>query len=155
MFDTDGYGDGYKYAYPNFKRDVIREAQLDVEVQASGYAKKKTGRREEKDLEKAVMGMRIVRNEDDDLSEIESGEEDEDDEDDEDREYDENGEQVDGMGEYDSEDDLDEFNEGIEGLEEDIDADQEKAENEKIIEAISAGDKKLKMDKLGNYILEE
>ena len=39
MFDTDGYGDGYKYAYPNFKRDVIREKSLDVEVQASGYAK--------------------------------------------------------------------------------------------------------------------
>ena len=40
MFDTDGYGDGYKYAYPNFKRDVIREKSLDVEVQASGYAKR-------------------------------------------------------------------------------------------------------------------
>lgn len=45
MYDTDGYGDGYKYAYPNFKRDVVREKLLDVEVEASGYAKRRQVRR--------------------------------------------------------------------------------------------------------------
>lgn len=40
MFDTDGYGDGYKYAYPDFKRDVKRVKDLDIEVEASGYIKK-------------------------------------------------------------------------------------------------------------------
>ncbi|CAI5755980.1 unnamed protein product [Candida verbasci] len=127
MFDTSGYGDGYKYAYPNFKRDVIREKNLDVEVKASGYAKKRTGNRNDKDLEKALLGMRIKADEDEDLSEID------DEEDEEDHEE-----------EYDYEDEEDEFEE-----EKDLEE-----ENEKIIEALSAK-KPLKMDKLGNYILDE
>ncbi|KAK6877921.1 Serine/threonine-protein kinase RIO2 [Candida tropicalis] len=139
MFDTDGYGDGYKYAYPNFKRDVIREKALDVEVQASGYAKKKTGNREDKDLEKAVMGMRITTDENDDLSEIEDEQDDDDDDDEEG---------------YDDEDfEEDEEEEAFD--EEDHDEEAEAEENEKIITALSSGDKKLKMDKLGNYILDE
>lgn len=136
MYDTDGYGDGYKYAYPNFKRDVVREKLLDVEVEASGYAKKKTGKKEVKDLEKAVMGMRITTDETDDLSELE------DEEDEEQEDYDEEDDDED--EEYDEED-LD-FG--------DEDSNHEE-QNEKIIAAISSGDKNLKMDKLGNYILDE
>ncbi|KAG5420358.1 rio2 [Candida metapsilosis] len=134
MFDTDGFGDGYRYAYPNFKRDVVREKSLDVEVEASGYAKKKTGQKEVKDLEKAVMGMRITTDENDDLSELEDEEEES-----EEEEYDEDGED-DG---YDEEE-----------LELHAKEDDNDEENEKIIAAISSGDKNLKMDKLGNYILE-
>ncbi|RLV92372.1 Serine/threonine-protein kinase RIO2 [Spathaspora sp. JA1] len=133
MFDTEGYGEGYKYAYPNFKRDVVRCASLDVEVMASGYTKKKTGTKEDKDLEKAVMGMRIVATEDDDLSEVEDGEGDEyEEEEEDDDEYDDDEEEE----IFDNQEDSD-------------------SENEKIIAALSLGDKPLKMDKLGNYILDE
>lgn len=134
MFDTEGYGDGYKYAYPNFKRDVSRVKSLDVEVQASGYARKRTGNREDKDLEAAVLGMRVnvEDDEEDDRSEIDS-----------DYEHDEEEEE-----EEDEEDSIDEYD-----SEEEFKDDQE--ENEQIIEALSSGLKQLKMDKLGNYILEE
>lgn len=134
MFDTEGYGEGYKYAYPNFKRDVHRIKSLDDEVKASGYAKKMTGNREAKDLERAVQGMRITEDndedEDDDLSDFDA-EVEEADSDEEDEEYEEFEEEED-----DEEEELEE-------------------ENEKIIEALSSGVKTLKMDKLGNYILEE
>lgn len=39
MLDTEGFGDGYKYAYPDFKRDVKRTDNLDELVQASDLAK--------------------------------------------------------------------------------------------------------------------
>ncbi|CAD1808459.1 Serine/threonine-protein kinase RIO2 [Candida parapsilosis] len=143
MFDTDGYGDGYKYAYPNFKRDVIREKSLDVEVEASGYAKKRTGKQEVKDLEKAVMGMRITADETDELSEFEDDDEEAYDE--EDEEADDDDDDDDEEGDYYEEEDV-QFS--------DNDAAHEE-ENEKIIAALSAGDKNLKMDKLGNYILDE
>ena len=143
MFDTDGYGDGYKYAYPNFKRDVIREKLLDVEVEASGYAKKRTGKQEVKDLEKAVMGMRITADETDELSEFEDDDEEAYDE--EDEEADDDDDDDDEEGDYYEEEDV-QFS--------DNDAAHEE-ENEKIIAALSAGDKNLKMDKLGNYILDE
>lgn len=135
MLDTDGYGEGYKYAYPNFKRDVKRIKELDGEVKASGWTKKKD--KGDRDLESAVQGMRgLDLNEDeqddeqDDLSEVES-QDDEDDEDDD---------------EYSEED----FDDDFEEKEED-----DNEENEKIIEAISARSSNLKMDKLGNYILDE
>jgi RIO kinase 2 len=137
MLDTDGYGDGYKYAYPNFKRDVKRENSLDVEVKASGYAKKQTGNREDKDLESAVQGMRIN-----------NGEEEEDED-----EYND----LSDFSAEEAEEDSEEEELDLEDLE-DEDEDQEedlKQENEKIIEALSSGVKGLKMDKLGNYILEE
>lgn len=130
MFDTDGYGEGYKYAYPNFKRDVKRVKELDAEVKASGWTKKKD--KGDRDLESAVQGMRGLDLEEEDsqgdLSEVDS---------------------------QDEENDDDEYSE--EDFEEDFDEDEESdhEENEKIIEAISAGSKNLKMDKLGNYILEE
>lgn len=127
MFDTDGYGDGYKYAYPNFKRDVSRVKELDAEVKASGWTKKKD--KSDMDLEQAVQGMRAVTLEDE-LSEVESEDDYE-------------------SGDYESEDydDYDDYD-----VEED---DEASDENEKIIEALSSGSKNLKMDKLGNYILED
>lgn len=126
MFDTDGYGDGYKYAYPNFKRDIKRVKSLDNEVKASGYAKKRTGNREDKDLENAVQGMRF-NDDEDDLSELDSEPNVDDDE-----EY--------SSDEYESEE---------------LEPEEDKQENEKIIEALSNGVKELKMDKLGNYILDD
>lgn len=127
MFDTEGYGEGFKYAYPNFKRDIKRVKELDAEVKASGWTKKKN--KEDTDLESAVQGMRALDLDDeDDLSEVETEDDDE--------------------SEYDSE-----YDELEEESEEEEEAHDE--ENEKIIEAISAGSKNLKMDKLGNYILEE
>ncbi|WPK27584.1 hypothetical protein PUMCH_004977 [Australozyma saopauloensis] len=132
MLDTDGYGEGYKYAYPNFKRDVLRMHQLDAAVSASGYVKKKS--REDRDLESAVVNMRALElgSSDDDASEFDS-----------DVDYD------------DSEDgyDSDEYEE--EDLDDDNLAEDEAAENEKIISALSSGSQNLKMDKLGNYIIEE
>lgn len=130
MFDTEGYGDGYKYAYPNFKRDVSRVKSLDVEVQASGYARKRTGNREDKDLEAAVLGMRIN---------VEDEEEGEDDRSEIDSDYEQDEETEDSIEEYESEEELKDDEE----------------ENEQIIEALSSGVKQLKMDKLGNYILDE
>lgn len=138
MFDTDGYGEGYKYAYPNFKRDVLRIAELDMEVKASGYTKKKN--KEDKDLESAVIGMRALELDDgneDSASEFESGEEFDNSEDDEEEEDDD----YEGYS-------LEEFNT-------EQNSEEEEEENEKIISALSAGSKNLKMDKLGNYILEE
>ncbi|CAK7896033.1 serine/threonine-protein kinase Rio2p [[Candida] anglica] len=129
MFDTDGFGEGYKYAYPNFKRDVVRVKSLDNEVKASGYAKKRTG--EDSDLEKAVAAMRGLGEEDEEELQEEEEEEEE---------------------EEDSEEDSDEdFYEEEEEEEEE----EHEEENEKIIEALSSGVGKLKMDKLGNYILED
>lgn len=134
MFDTEGYGEGYKYAYPNFKRDVKREKELDAEVKASGWTKKKN--KEDTDLESAVQGMRALDLDSEEEQESDEGadgsenEDEEDDEDEEESDYD-----------YESEE-----------LEEEEEEDNE--ENEKIIEAISAGAANLKMDKLGNYILD-
>lgn len=116
---------------------------MDVEVEASGYAKKRTGKQEVKDLEKAVMGMRITADETDELSEFEDDDEEAYDE--EDEEADDDDDDDDEEGDYYEEEDV-QFS--------DNDAAHEE-ENEKIIAALSAGDKNLKMDKLGNYILDE
>ncbi|CAN3363148.1 serine/threonine-protein kinase Rio2p [Diutina catenulata] len=128
FLDTEGYGEGFRYAYPNFARDVTRIAKLDEEVRASGYKKKMTGRaRDNDDLEAAFAKMRV--NAPEELSEVEDDDDDED-EDDED---------------YDS----DEYDELEQEEEEDL-----TEENEKIIEALKQG-RELKMDKMGNYIWEE
>ncbi|KAM9928044.1 hypothetical protein OXX59_002128 [Metschnikowia pulcherrima] len=130
MFDTEGYGDGYKYAYPDFDRDVHRIAELDTEVKASGWTKKKN--REDRDLESAVEGMRAMdleENEEEQL--LESGEE--------------------SSEEYDSDEEYDADSDVLSSPEDEVD----ETENEKIIEALSSGAKNLKMDKLGNYILDE
>ncbi|EGV66893.1 Serine/threonine-protein kinase rio2 [Yamadazyma tenuis] len=131
MFDTDGYGDGFKYAYPKFKRDVTRIKDLDVEVEASGYVKKNK-KQEAKDLEAAVQAMRDVNLEDEGFDDEEYSEEDS---------YSE---------EY--EDDFDDLE--AEQRKADIE-EQTKQENEKIVQALSKGSKQLQMDKFGNYILEE
>lgn len=126
MLDTDGYGEGYKYAYPNFARDVNRVAKLDEEVKALGYQKKLTGKREDRDVEKAFAAMRLRGDEDlSDFSEADDDDEEEEESDDEDTE--------------------EEWEEEEKDLNE---------ENQKIVEALTQG-KQLKMDKLGNYILEE
>ncbi|CAI4710884.1 AEG_G0045330.mRNA.1.CDS.1 [Saccharomyces cerevisiae] len=132
MLDTEGFGDGYKYAYPDFKRDVKRTDNLDELVQASGFSKKHPG---DSGLETAVESMRnAVYNSDDDMSNDEAEEENGE------GDYSEEGEY------YDSE--LD--NESSE----DDSEDAQEEENERIIEALSSGVENLKMDKLGNYILE-
>ncbi|KAK6463446.1 RIO1 family-domain-containing protein [Scheffersomyces coipomensis] len=136
MLDTEGYGDGYKYAYPDFERDIQRVKSLDVEVKASGYAKKRTGVREDKDLEQAVMSMRLNTGEDEDEGELDDEEDDDEDEEDDDED----------SNEYDLEDE----DEGDEEEEENL-----HQENEKIIEALQSGVKNLKMDKLGNYIIDD
>lgn len=128
MLDTDGYGEGYRYAYPDFKRDIVRENDLDAQVKASGYISKKN--KEDQDLEAAVEGMRAV-NLNEDHDEGEEGSEEYEEDDDESDEYDE-----------DEEDDDDGDDEAL------------REENEKIIEALSNGSKELKKDKLGNYILD-
>ncbi|QHS75717.1 protein kinase RIO2 [Saccharomyces paradoxus] len=132
MLDTEGFGDGYKYAYPDFKRDVKRSDNLDELVQASGFSKKHPG---DRGLETAVESMRnAVYNSDDDISDNEAEYESEEGDYSEDDEY------------YDSEFD----DEGSEDNSEDA----QEEENERIIEALSSGVENLKMDKLGNYILE-
>ncbi|CAI4736373.1 BBL_G0044580.mRNA.1.CDS.1 [Saccharomyces cerevisiae] len=132
MLDTEGFGDGYKYAYPDFKRDVKRTDNLDELVQASGFSKKHPG---DRGLETAVESMRnAVYNSDDDMSNDEAEEENGEGDNSEEDEY------------YDSE--LD--NESSE----DDSEDAQEEENERIIEALSSGVENLKMDKLGNYILE-
>lgn len=132
MLDTEGFGDGYKYAYPDFKRDVKRTDNLDELVQASGFSKKHPG---DRGLETAVESMRnAVYNSDDDMSNDEAEEENGE------GDYSEEGEY------YDSE--LD--NESSE----DDSEDAQEEENERIIEALYSGVENLKMDKLGNYILE-
>lgn len=132
MLDTEGFGDGYKYAYPDFKRDVKRTDNLDELVQASGFSKKHPG---DRGLETAVESMRnAVYNSDDDMSNDESEEE--------------NGE-----GDYSEEDGYYDSELDNESSEDDSEDAQEE-ENERIIEALSSGVENLKMDKLGNYILE-
>lgn len=133
MLDTDGFGDGYKYAYPEFKRDIKRSDNLDELVQASGFSKKHPG---DRSLEDAVESMRNAAYNSDEEAEVEDEAEEEDDEgvDSEEEEY------------YDSES-------GEESSGDDSEDSQEE-ENERIIEALSSGVGNLKMDKLGNYLLE-
>lgn len=129
MLDTEGYGDGYKYAYPEFKRDIERSDNLDELVQASGFSKKHPGDRY---LEEAVNSMRNHDyNSDDNPEDYASDEEDE-------------GDYYYTESEEEDEDDSDEHSNA-----------SQNEENERIIEALSSGVDNLKMDKLGNYLLEE
>lgn len=133
MLDEDGYGEGFKYPYPDFHRDIKREDNLDELLQASGFSKKHPSDRA---LEEAVQGMRDHPDYDEEEGEEEENVEEESDYDDDD-------------GYYYSEEDDSEEEEG------DSDVDSLAEENEKIVEALTTGVGKLKMDKLGNYILEE
>ncbi|CAL9738556.1 serine/threonine-protein kinase Rio2p [Monosporozyma servazzii] len=130
MLDVDGFGDGYKYPYPDFHRDIVREDNLDELLQASGFSKKHPSDRA---LEEAVQSMRDHEEEEEEGSQDENLEESEED-------YDEYY--------YDSE-------EGDSEEDGDSDTDSLAEENEKIVEALTTGVGNLKMDKLGNYILEE
>ena len=99
-------------------------------MQASGYSKKHPGDRY---LEEAVESMRNAEyNSDDDIDVSEDRSEEESDSD------------------YDYY-----YTEEDEESGEDSDGDSEEEENERIIEALSSGVGNLKMDKLGNYILED
>ncbi|GMM30757.1 protein kinase [Martiniozyma asiatica (nom. inval.)] len=136
MLDTDGYGEGYKYAYPIFTRDVKRENDLDVKVKASGYKKKLDAR--DRDVQNAFGSTAV---------ELDNSEWNSDDE--EDDSFDE-------ASDNDGDDgDSDEYDSDIYSDSEDNEGDDLEEENEKIIEALSTGVGNLKMDKLGNYILEE
>ena len=108
-----------------------RVKELDTEVKASGWTKKKN--REDRDLEAAVEGMRAI---DLDAEEQEIS-----------------GTDEEGLEEYDLEEDEYEDEDDILASSEEEEVND--AENEKIIEAISAGAKNLKLDKIGNYVLEE
>jgi len=131
MIDTDGYGEGFKYLYPDFKRDVKRVADLDELVEASGYSKKKL---KDNDYEAAVQSMRAGQEEGEEGEVVGEDEEAEDD--------------------Y-SEGDYEDFDEGDFTSSEEEDSEEEDEENERIIQALQNGVENLKMDKFGNYILEE
>ncbi|CCC71045.1 hypothetical protein NCAS_0G01580 [Naumovozyma castellii] len=131
MLDTDGFGEGYKYAYPVFERDIKRCDNLDELVQASGFSKKHPG---DRSLEEAVESMRNATYDSGDENENENENEEEEDSDED--EY------------YYSESEEDETSD-------DDEVDSQDEENERIIEALSTGVGNLKMDNLGNYILEE
>ncbi|SCU98346.1 LAMI_0F14224g1_1 [Lachancea mirantina] len=128
MLDTDGYGDGYKHAFPVFERDIERCDNLDELVMASGFSKKHPG---DKRWEEAAEIMRVEAQ---NTSDIDSEDENE------------NYSADSSSEEYYSEDD------GEDDVESEGDSEEE---NERIIEALSGGMQTLKMDKLGNYILED
>lgn len=131
MIDTDGFGEGYKYAYPVFERDVKRVNDLDVQVKASGYRKKFDN--SDRDLQSAFSSNKTE-------NEVEW-----------DSEAEENDDELE-----DEEAEFEDFDEDEAGFAESDDGEDElEEENEKIIEALSNGVSELKMDKLGNYILEE
>ncbi|KAI0461437.1 Serine kinase [Komagataella kurtzmanii] len=121
MMDEDGFGEGFKYAYPVFERDVKRINNLDVLVEASGFKKNKKN----SDLETAVQGM---------------------------REYTYEEEEGEGSTEEESDyEDSPEFDDSeSEGEQSDL-----AEENERIVQALTSGVENLKMDKLGNYILDD
>lgn len=137
MFDEDGFGEGFKYGYPVFNRDIERDGDLDVQVKASGYKRKLNN--EDLELQGAVKSMNV-----EDEEEWNSEDEDESSED-EDEEY----------GEWNSDEDGELEGYGDEGSEDDEEEVDSEDENERIIEALSSGVGNLKMDALGNYILEE
>lgn len=145
MLDTDGFGDGYKHAYPVFARDVKRVNSLDVEVKASGYEKMTL--KENRDLERAVEGMRVWEGEYEEAEDEDNSEGVESD-----------GAGFDGESENESDGFQDEYSEVSDSSEDQDNTSnnlpQDDEQNEKIIEALSLGVTTLKMDKLGNYILE-
>lgn len=130
MLDTSGYGDGYKYDYPVLHRDVKRINNLDELLMASGFSKKHPG---DKSLEAAVESMRNY-----DYSEKEVN-------------YDE-----DNQNGYSSDEDGD-AEDDVNGYYSDVsesDSEGSEDENERIIEALCHGTENLKMDKLGNYVID-
>lgn len=130
MLDTDGYGDGFRYGYPVFHRDVVRSGNLDVQVKASGYRH----RLGSEDVE--LQGLSSFARGSEDPA-WDSGAEDAESEDEQ--------EEEDWDSEEEEEDDEEEEEEEEDGDE----------ENEKIIEALSTGVGNLQMDRLGNYVLHD
>ncbi|KAH3670628.1 hypothetical protein OGAPHI_001143 [Ogataea philodendri] len=79
MLDTDGYGDGYRHAYPVFARDVHRTGDLDQQVKASGYKSEN-----DSELAGALGSMQRDYEGDEEESDEETEEDDESEEDEED-----------------------------------------------------------------------
>ncbi|KAL6930191.1 hypothetical protein ACO0SA_001598 [Hanseniaspora valbyensis] len=131
--DESGFGEGYKHPYPVFHRDITeRTNNLDELLNASGFNKKHPSERSG-DIESCLINMRGEKTE-----MYTSDEEEEDDDDDDEGDY---------TYESDDEDSSDYYSSEPESEVDD--------ENERIIEALSSGVKELKMDKMGNYILED
>ncbi|CCH61986.1 hypothetical protein TBLA_0G00370 [Henningerozyma blattae CBS 6284] len=132
MVDVSGFGNGFKYPYPVFERDVTRTHSLDKLLKASGYNQNANNNNNNASdsLEDAIDGM---RNHND---------------------YNSDSETNDG---YSSEDSKDEYGYSDEYSDEESseEEDDQDEENERIIEALSSGVTNLKMDKLGNYILDD
>lgn len=129
MLDTEGFGEGYKYSYPEFRRDVKRLDWLDRDLKASGYSNRRN--KEETDLENAVQSMRI------------------------DQVQEEGNPSASGSDESFSEEELDESDNETASSEEDMEQQkvEENEDNEKIVQALIQG-KNLKTDKLGNILLD-
>lgn len=142
--DTDGWGDGYKYAYPKLK-DIERKGDLDVQVKASGYGKKLN----QADRDLAGVMSSTVRE-----SEIEDEDEDEDEREDEQEGEDEDNNSEDEITDFEEYQDSEDGS-GDEAISAAAPVESLEEENERIIEALSTGVGNLKMDKLGNYILED
>ncbi|SCU94161.1 LADA_0G06942g1_1 [Lachancea dasiensis] len=125
MLDVDGFGDGYKHAYPDFNRDVKRVDNLDELVQASGFSKKHPSERRWEEAAEAMRKEVSGRNSDYEVSN--------------------SNESSDYSDFYSSEEEEESDDEG----------DDQEQENERIVEALSSGMSNLKMDSLGNYVLDD
>ncbi|ANB15248.1 protein kinase RIO2 [Sugiyamaella lignohabitans] len=135
--------------YPRWDKDVKRVENLDLLVEASGFSKKQV-----KDLEAAMQLSRETFGEDE-FVEGEGNDEDEADEE-------QNGEDGEERGEEEEEDDDDEKEEEDDDDEEEEEEESEDEVNEEdeLQERINAeiarkGIENMKMDKLGNYILDD
>lgn len=128
--DESGFGDGYKYPYPVFHRDIKeRVDNLDEILKSSGFNKKHPSENSD-EIENCLVNMRgekteIYTSDDDEDYNSESG------------------------SEYYSDESEDESSDNYSSESE------SEEENERIIEALSEGVKDLKMDSMGNYILED
>ncbi|KAF0268567.1 hypothetical protein FOG51_02863 [Hanseniaspora uvarum] len=129
--DESGFGEGYKYPYPIFHRDIKeRVNDLDAQLNASGFNKKHPSE-VNKEMEGYLINLRGEK------AEIYTSD---DEEDYSDSDYEQHTDDSEESSDYYSSDD------GYESESDD--------ENERIIEALSSGVEGLKMDKMGNYILE-
>lgn len=128
--DESGFGDGYKYPYPVFHRDIKeRVNNLDEILKSSGFNKKHPSEKGD-EIENCLINMRGEK------TEIYTSDDEDDDESDSDYYADESEDESSDY--YTSESES-----------------ESEGENERIIEALSEGVNDLKMDSMGNYILED
>lgn len=131
MLDTDGFGDGFRYGYPVFDRDVNRRGDLDVQVKASGYRR----RLDAEDVDLQGLGS-FARGSDEPAWDSDA---------DDDAETDSDGD----GDQWDSDDHSDDHSDHASP------DDCHDDDNEKIIQALSTGVGNLHMDRLGNYVLRD